>query len=92
MILRDSRFPIKTFIIYTIAFSLMPSVLINFKSGPCTPNLDMLYYGILFLGSLGMCLYYIVRYILGKETYFLNFILHIIAFLIILFWEDLPFT
>lgn len=92
MILRNSKLSIKTLIIYICAFLLLPFILANFKSGPCTPNLDMLYYGILFLGTLGMCLYYIVRYALGKETYFPNFLIHILAFLIVFFWEDLSFA
>lgn len=103
MTLRDKRFHLRTLIIYICVFALLPVIFINFKSTVCGPNLDFLFYGLLLLVSFCMCLYYIGRYVFGKEVYLANFLIHVSAFTIALFsgsiaqaikwvWESLPFA
>ena len=78
-----SKIPVGLVLYYVFSFSVLAFCIKYFKSGPCTPNLDMfsfLIFNVISIGGILVCFYQLIRR--NKEA-IPKLILHITALLIL---------
>jgi len=86
----DKSFLVKRVLWYAFAFVTVWYCGMNFKSGPCTPNLDIFCWFMATLSSLVLLLKNMVQLAVSREKKKIYSIsLHAIAFLLLCAWGNL---
>jgi hypothetical protein len=86
----DKSFLVKRVLLYAFAFVAVWYCGMNFKSGPCTPNLDIFSWLMANLLSLVLLLKNVLQFAISKERKRIySIIIHAIAFLLLCAWGSL---